>query len=111
MSLSMDLRCKFWEPETGKLLREHIDQRVPDRSVPYQSESLWYVDMAFGRVAGRDIVAIAARDGAVIVIDADSLAIVAAVSIGYGAWGQSIALAPSGTIALAGARGVTVISV
>ena len=111
ISVSMDLRCKFWEPETGKLLRERIDERVPDRSVPYESESLWYVDMAFARVAARDLVAIAARDGTIVVIDAGSLAKIAVVSVGYGVLGRSIALAPSGTIAISGTRGITAIKV
>jgi WD40 repeat protein len=111
ISLNMDLRCKVWEPETGRLLKEYIDERIPDTTAPYESESLWYVDMAVGRVGARNVVAIAARDGTLTIIDLDSLAVIAAVSIGYGAWGQSIALAHSGTIAVAGARGITAIKV
>jgi WD40 repeat protein len=109
MSVSMDLRCQFWKPETGAFLRVHIDQRVPDARVPYESDSLWYVDMAFGRIAAADIVVVAARDGTATIVDAESLAVVSVVSIGYGVWGRSIALAPSGIIAIAGARGITAI--
>lgn len=111
VSIGMDLRCRFWDPETGELLREHIDRRVPDTRYPYQSETLWYVDMALGKIGDADIVAVAARDGSVTVIDAKSLAVVATPSVGYGMWGQSIALAPSGIFVLAGSRGLTAIKI
>ncbi|MEH2535139.1 WD40 repeat protein [Bradyrhizobium sp. AZCC 1614] len=111
MSLTMDLRCQFWEPETGALLREHIDQRVPNRREPYESDSLWYVDMACGRAAAADVVVIAARDGTISIVDAESLAVTAVISVAYGVWGRSIALDSSGVIALAGARGVTAVKV
>ena len=75
---------------------------MPDTRYPNHSETLWYVDMALGKIGDADIVAIAARDGSVTVIDAESLAVVATPSVGYGVWGQSIALALSGIIVLAG---------
>jgi WD40 repeat protein len=111
VSIGMDLRCRFWDPEASELLREHIDRRVPDTSYPYHSETLWYVDVALGKIGDADIVAVAARDGSVTVIDAESLAVVATPSVGYGVWGQSIALAPSGIVVLAGSRGLTAIKV
>jgi WD40 repeat protein len=111
ISLSMDLRCKFWQLRTGQLLSDYVDQRVPDRTVPYESESLFYSDMSLAHVAGMDLVSIAARDGTITVINADNIATVTTVSIGYGTWGQSIAMAPNGIIALAGARGITAIKV
>ncbi|MHC2842898.1 WD40 repeat domain-containing protein [Bradyrhizobium diazoefficiens] len=111
ISLHFDLRCKFWDPRTGQLLREFVDPRVLERGAPYESESLWYVDMAVDHVANRDLVAIAARDGTITVIDADSLALKRVVSIGYGAWGQSVVLAPSGVVALASTRGITAIRI
>ncbi len=109
VSIGMDLRCQFWDPKTGVLLREHIDRRVQDTSYPYENETLWYVDMATGKIGDTDVVAVAARDGSVTVLDAESLAIVVTPSVGYGMWGQSIAFAPSGIIVLAGSRGLTAI--
>ena len=109
VSIGMDLRCQFWDPKTGGLLREYIDRRVRDTEYLYHSETLWYVDMATGKIGDTDVVAVAARDGSVTVLDAESLAIIVTLSVGYGIWGQSIAFAPSGIVALAGSRGLTAI--
>ena len=109
ISLGMDLRCQFWDPETGALLKTHVDQRVPDARVQYESDSLWYVDMAFGRVGPEDIVVISSRDGTANVINARNLAVLATATVGYGVWGRSIALTSSGIVTIAGARGLTAI--
>ncbi|MDE3819729.1 WD40 repeat domain-containing protein [Sinorhizobium meliloti] len=109
ISTTMDLRCSFWDPEMGILLKECRDTRLSERDYPYESESLWYVDCALGRIAGRDHLAIGARDGIITIVDHESMDTKAVVSVGYGIWGRPLAFTSSGTIVVAGERGLTAI--
>lgn len=104
MSMSTDLRLRVWAGDTGEMLRERLDERRRGHV-----SGLWYTGMTCDRVAGRELVVIGARDGTITVIEASDLSVVTAIAIGYGDLGRRIVLSRSGTLVVAGARGLTAV--
>lgn len=91
-SVSDDGTARFWQPETGRLVRF---ARAPDRLLALA----WTAD---GRLV------VAGRDGRLDMVDADTAQIVAGPPIGVSRLTAVVAL-PDGRVAVGDARGVVVV--
>lgn len=105
VSAHLNFTCRILDPFICTTLREYRSE--PAGAMRNGAEGRWLVGMALGRIVQKEVIVLAERERKICLLDASNMVEIASFSVGYGIWGQAVAVMQSCRIAVRGGRGVT----